>query len=270
MAGMGQNRMSGVPSPDPLRFHRSGPGERLAPFVRNFWAVRSTESRDTCGHQRVVPDGCIDLIFVRRGLTETFNGFVVGTMTRPTVEDVVGGTQYLGVRFAPGGFTGLFGHPAHQFTDRTVALDDLSLPLMPGERFAESPGIEASFRMLEEGLSRHLVRARSSPVVGKALDMISASQGAVTITQLAAAIDYSPRQLLRVFRESVGVGPKAYCRIIRFKTALRALRRRPQPDLLQVALEAGYYDQAHFIHEFNAFYGSSPSAAMSVSYNTRR
>jgi len=263
--------MNDVPPLSPLQFRHGRPGESLSPFVRNFWAAESTESRDTCRGQRVVPDGCIDLIFVRRGLTETFNGFVVGTMTRPTVEDVVGGAQYLGVRFAPGGFTGLFGHPAHQFTDRTVALDDLSLSLMPGERFVESPGIEASFRMLEDGLSRHLVRARSSPAVGKALDMISASQGAVTITQLAAAIDYSPRQLLRVFRESVGVGPKTYCRIVRFKDALRALRRRSQPDLLQIALDAGYYDQAHFIHEFNTFYGSSPAAAaMSVPYNTPR
>ncbi len=262
--------MNGVPALSPLQFRRSRPDERLSPFVRNFWAVQSAGIREVRIQQRIVPDGCIDVIFVRHAPTESYRGLVVGTMTKPIVEDVTGGAQYFGIRFAPGGFTRLFGHPVHEFTDQTVALDDLSLPLMSGEQPAEHPGVEASFRMLEDCLSPHVARARLTPVVDEAIRMISASRGSVTVAQLAVAVDYSPRQLLRVFRESVGVGPKAYCRIVRFKTALRALRRRPQPNLLQIALDAGYYDQAHFIHEFNTFYGSSPSAAVSVPYNTPR
>lgn len=207
-----------------------------------------------------MPDGCIDLVFIRGGPTETYKGYIVGTMTRPVLEDVAAGAQYLGIRFAPGGFTHLFGYPAHEFTDRTVPLDSLPRSFVSAEQIAVNPEIEASFRVLQDGLVRQRTPGRPNPALGEALETISACRGAVTIAQLSVIADCSPRQLLRLFRESVGVGPKTYCRIVRFKTALRALRRRPSPDLLQVALDAGYYDQAHFIHEFNGLYGSSPSA----------
>ncbi len=270
MAGMRQDRQSLVPQPEPLQFHRGCPDERLRPFVRNFWASQSMGQSGERRRQRIVPDGCIDIIFTRNGPTETYKGHVVGTMTRPIFEDIAAGAQYLGIRFAAGGFTHLFGCPAHEFTDRTVPLDSLPLPFVSADRIAESPGTEASFNILQDWLTQRLLRTRPCPVLWEALETIVACRGKVTVTQLAQAAGCSPRQLLRVFRESVGVGPKTYCRIVRFKTALRALRRRPQVDLLQIALDAGYYDQAHFIHEFNAFYGASPSTVMSVSYNTRR
>ena len=264
---MRRDRQSLVPQPEPVQFHRAYPREHLRLFVRNFWASQAG-GPNAGGRQRIVPDGCIDLIFVRHGPTETYGGYIVGTMTRPIFEDVTAGAQYLGIRFAPGGFTHLFGCPAHEFTDRTVPLAGLPLSFLSVDRIAESPGVDTSFRMLEDSLGQRPIAAGLNPALNRTLEIISACQGEVTIAQLARIVDYSPRQLLRLFRESVGVGPKTYCRIVRFKSALRALRRRPSPDLLQVALEAGYYDQAHFIHEFNAFYDSSPSAAVSVSYNT--
>jgi AraC-like DNA-binding protein len=270
MAGMRQDRQSLVPEVQSVRFRRGYPGKLLRPFVRNFWASRPAGTSRACTRQRIVPDGCIDVLFVRGGPTETCRSYVVGMMTRPIFEDMAPGAEYLGIRFAPGGFTHLFGCPAHEFTDQMVPLDSLSLSFISADRIAESPGIEASFSMLEDCLNQRIVAARPNPALGKALELISACQGAVTAAQLSRIASCSSRHLLRIFRESVGVGPKTYCRIVRFKTALRALRRRPRPDLLRVALDAGYYDQAHFIHEFNAFYGSSPSAVMSVSYNTQR
>ncbi len=270
MTGMRQDRHRGVSASEPLRFRRGCPGEPLRPFVRNFWAAQSTGTSHVGKRQRIVPDGCIDLIFVRNGPTETYRGYIVGTMTRPIFEDVTAGAQYLGIRFAPGGFTPLFRCPAHEFTDQTVPLDGLSCSFVSPDRIAESAGVGTCFRYLQECLSRRLISHPPDPTLGEALGTIAACRGEITVAQLADNAGCSPRQLLRAFRNSVGVGPKTYCRIIRFKAALRALRRQPPPDLLDIALDAGYYDQAHFIHDFNAFYGSSPSAAMSDSYNTGR
>lgn len=269
MAGMRRDRQCLVPQPEPLRFRRGDPSEHLRPFVRNFWVTRCAGTPHERRRQRIVPDGCIDIIFTRNGPTETYRGYVVGTMTRPIFENVAAGAQYVGIRFAPRGFTCLFGRPAHEFTDRTVPLDSLFASSALAVRLAESPGTEASFGILDDHLSSRLSPACSNPRLDAALETISTYQGNITVEQLARITDHSPRHLLRLFRESVGVGPKTYCRIVRFKTALRALRRRSEPDLLQIALEAGYYDQAHFIHEFNTFYGSSPSSIVSVSYNTR-
>jgi AraC-like DNA-binding protein len=62
------------------------------------------------------------------------------------------------------------------------------------------------------------------------------------------------------FRNEVGLSPKAFCRIRRFNEVLRHIERLATIDWLDVALSCGYFDQAHFNHDFRAFAGLSPSA----------
>jgi AraC-like DNA-binding protein len=203
-----------------------------------------------------VPDGCIDIIFVRHGPTESFKAYVVGTMTRPIFAELTARTEYLGVRFAPGAFGHFFATSAGELTDRIVALEDLSALSSSGEQVADCPDVQARIRLIEDILEQRFVSDRQGPIPTKILEII--------VAELADLAGWSPRHLGRMVHESVGVGPKTFCRIMRFKSALRALRCRPAPALLQVALEAGYYDQAHFIHDFRRFYGASPSTVFTA------
>ena len=63
----------------------------------------------------------------------------------------------------------------------------------------------------------------------------------------------------RQFADSVGVGPKAFQRNARFQKVLKTLLLRKDTAYLDTALDAGYCDQAHFIHEFRQFTGESPT-----------
>ncbi len=180
-------------------------------------------------------------------------------MTRPVFEDLTGGAEYLGVRFAAGGFEHFFRTPASELTDRVVPWESLSGPSDVAERVAGAPNVGMRLRILEDALHQRWSGDEPEPILTAVLGAISAARGVVSVARLAQLAGWSPRHLSRVFRASVGVGPKTFCRIMRFKSALRALRRGAPADLLQVALDAGYYDQAHFIHEFNDFYGASPS-----------
>lgn len=245
-----------------LRFCRYDPGPRLCPFLRNFWTIRCDGAAAAPRRQRVVPDGCIDILLVRRSPTERYSAYVVGTMTTPIFEDVTARAEYLGIRFAPGGFRHFFGIPVHELTDRIVPLESLPASFLSPEQIAESPERSRRIEILESSLSQRLRSDRQDPTLEKVVDTISACRGNVTISQLARIACWSPRHLGRRFHESVGVGPKTFCEIIRFKSALHRLRHEPSPDLLHVALEAGYYDQAHFIHDFNRFYGASPSTVL--------
>jgi AraC-like DNA-binding protein len=257
---MNERRESDVSQAGGFGFCRYRPGVALSPFVRNYWTVRPAGASETVRRQRVVPDGCIDIIFVRHSPTESFKACVVGTMTRPIFAELTIRTEYLGIRFAPGGFRHFFATPAGELTDRIVPLEDLSVSFLPAERVADSSAGQARLRLVEDALARRLPSDGQGPIPAKVLEMISARGGMITVAQLADLAGWSPRHLGRMVHESVGVAPKTFCRIMRFKSALRALRRRPKPTLLQVALEAGYYDQAHFIHDFKRFYGASPSA----------
>lgn len=245
-----------------VRFCRYLPGPSLRAVVRNFWTIGCDGTVVAPRRQRVVPDACMDILLVRRSPTECYNTYVVGTMTAPIFEDLTARAEYLGIRFAPGGFTHFFGIPVHELTDRIVPLESLSASFPSAEQLADSPEMSTRVEILESSLSQRLPSDRQDPSLARVLDTISACGGNVTISQLARIACWSPRHLGRRFHDSVGVGPKTFCKIIRFKNALHMLRHEPPPELLQVALEAGYYDQAHFIHDFNRFYGASPSTVL--------
>jgi AraC-like DNA-binding protein len=75
-------------------------------------------------------------------------------------------------------------------------------------------------------------------------------------------VGWSERHFAVQFREQVGVAPKAFARILRFARAVRLLTSDRAPDLADLALACGYYDQAHFARDFRAFAGTTPTALL--------
>jgi transcriptional regulator GlxA family with amidase domain len=97
------------------------------------------------------------------------------------------------------------------------------------------------------------------PAVQYAVDLIERSRGARSVNAIVQRIGMSSRRFLDVFQSQVGLSPKAFCRINRFATALRRIELAATVDWVDVALSCGYFDQAHFNHDFRAFSGLSPS-----------
>ncbi len=242
-----------------VEFQRHAPSLWLKPYVRNFWMLQCSGVPAFPRPHRVVPDGCIDLIFIRRGPAEGYRASIVGTMTRPIEEELASNMDYIGIRFNPGGFRHFFQIPPRELTDQIVSLNDVSSPSGLAERLADSHGLTACLGSLEDELARRFRSEERDLIPADVLETISVSHGNVSILQLGRMTGWSSRHLRRMFHESIGIGPKTFCRIVRFMSAFRVLRRYPRPSFLDVALDAGYYDQAHFIHEFEGFYGSSPS-----------
>jgi AraC-like DNA-binding protein len=88
------------------------------------------------------------------------------------------------------------------------------------------------------------------------------SDGAVPIGELAAELGWSRRHLAVRFREELGMAPKALARLLRFERAVKRLRAGD--ELADLALDAGYYDQAHFNRDFRAFAGTTPTQYLAV------
>jgi AraC-like DNA-binding protein len=72
-------------------------------------------------------------------------------------------------------------------------------------------------------------------------------------------IGLSPRRFGELFRSEVGLSPKTFCRVRRFNEVLKRIERVYEIDWADVPLSCGYFDQAHFNHEFRAFAGLTPS-----------
>jgi AraC-like DNA-binding protein len=71
-------------------------------------------------------------------------------------------------------------------------------------------------------------------------------------------IGLSSRRFIELFRRQVGLTPKVFCRVRRFQHVLRTIHREKDIEWAQIALECGYYDQPHFIHDFQSFSGLTP------------
>jgi AraC-like DNA-binding protein len=252
-------KVNNLTQPASVEFQRYNPSLWLKPYVCNYWMLQCRRVPALPRRHWVVPDGCIDLIFMRRSVTEDYRASIVGTMTRPIEEELASHMHYIGIRFNPGGFRHFFQTPPRELTDRIVSLDDLLSTSGLAERLADSHGSTASLESLEDELARRFRPEERDLLPAGVLEAISACNGNVSMSQLGRMTGWSPRHQRRVFQESIGIGPKTFCRIIRFMSAFRVLRRNHHSHLTDVALDAGYYDQAHFIHEFEEFYGSSPT-----------
>jgi AraC-like DNA-binding protein len=126
------------------------------------------------------------------------------------------------------------------------------------EQLLEAPTAEAKLRAVERELLRRIVRPpEPHPAVRFALCALT---GARSVAEVTAQIGMSARRFVDVFRAEVGMSPKAFSRVRRFHRAIRRIHAAETVDWSDVALSCGYYDQAHFIHDFRDFAGVSPTA----------
>ncbi|MET9629108.1 helix-turn-helix domain-containing protein [Lentzea sp. NPDC006480] len=201
--------------------------ERPAPAgLACLWT--HTVSEETV--QRVVPDGCTDLMW----MPATGSLFVAGPDTSAQLARISPGTLY-GVRLPPGAFPSVFGVPAHAVRDLRVPLS----ALMPDVRlpsFSEMVAFCASRVVVDPALAATASLLRSSDVESAAWE-----------------IGLSSRQLRRRCLDAFGYPPKVLQRVLRFDHAMR-LAWRGTP-FASIAAEAGYADQAHLAREVRSLAG---------------
>ena len=152
--------------------------------------------------------------------------------------------------------------PAHETSDADTPLELLwgrrrSSDLR--EQLLERGDPDAQLDAMEHALREMLRPAGAHPAVAFALRAFDRSPLTTNIAAVTDAIGMSAKRFIERFKAEVGVSPKHYCRIRRFQRAVTRAHRGQIVDWPQVALECGYYDQAHFIHEFRSFAGLTPT-----------
>lgn len=245
------------------REHTSHP--TLARHVECYWSIRASVDPAHPVTDRVLPDGCMDIIF---GLSPSasvmgFAPYAIGTMTRPLDVTYSGSVDLFSVRFRPGGARAFLETEAYELTDRITPLGDLWG--RPGEelweRMASATTTGGRVDVLDSALRARLRQGDGADArVLAATELVAARHGAARVDTMARTAGVSRRQLERHFLASVGVTPKMACRVARFRRAVLLMHGRPATTLSQVAAGAGYADQPHFTREFRALAGMTPGA----------
>ncbi|TGK40349.1 helix-turn-helix domain-containing protein [Leptospira andrefontaineae] len=150
--------------------------------------------------------------------------------------------------------------PMDQISDSSLSLEDLfSREMISGLvadcEEADSKGLEAS-QTLEKFRNLFTLKEEKEKFLPEAVLKIKSSFGEIGIKGLAEDLGVSQSSLERGFKSRIGLSPKEYAGLIRFRNIFRFYNS--SSSLTELALEAGYYDQAHFIREFKKKTGVSP------------
>lgn len=285
-----------APGPDPSRRTRyacSGPGEPwwewwerapsppLAGLVAGFWAG---DAEEAVARHRTLPNGELMLLFhlgPGQRLTECDGAacdalvsrmILAGLQERPsTMETFERNTRVASVRLLPAGAWLLLGGLAQsdlvgRILDAEAVLGGRAGVEALRQRMGEAPDLGLALEWLEAWLCARLSRSDApAPVASTAEGLLRAARGTLRVDALADATSLSTRRLRSAFQREVGVPPKRLARILRFREALERLATAPAIDLMRLALDCGYYDQAHLYRDFRELADMTP-----LDYVTRR
>jgi AraC-like DNA-binding protein len=250
------------------------PQPPLADFVNLFWFYE----RPALPHarERLLPTGTVELVFnLRDDSLRVCDGqapdrcqhFPGALLCGPHAESFIIDTDQqestMGVHFKPGGAFPFFALPASELCNAHVGLDTLwgRAAAELRERLLAAPTPDAKFCILEQTLLAQLARPLAqNSAVAFALQALHAAPDTQTIAAITAQIGFSPRRFFDLFTAEVGLTPKRFCRIRRFQAALRRIHAGSSVDWSDLALACGYFDQSHFINDFRAFSGLTPTA----------
>lgn len=215
------------------------PPAGLEPVVACVWE----DDALVAGTRRVVPDGCVDLVWLGDRL------LVVGADTEPMVWETVGAPA-TGIRLRPGTAGAVLGVPADEVRDQRVPLS-LLWPVVadwPDNPAAAAPS--ARRRLLAEAVLHR--KAQPDPLIGAAVRLLALPRARVST--VARDLGVGERHLNRRVTAAVGYGPKFLARVAR----LRRLIAGREDSLAERAYAAGYAGQAHMTDEVRRLTGLTP------------
>ncbi|MFD0889057.1 helix-turn-helix domain-containing protein, partial [Streptosporangium algeriense] len=157
----------------------------------------------------------------------------------------------------------LLTEPRSRMVRRVVVPEGLRLPELL-DRLARADGPREMLTLLEEELTRRLCETAGLGLVRHTSSVIAATGGAVSIGDLSVAAGVSSTHLAQRFKELIGVTPKRLARTHRFAATVFAIDPAGPIDWGDLAGGAGYFDQAHFGHEFRAFTGLTPTRYVEI------
>lgn len=245
---------------DPRRFQhaRYHASADLEPYVEHYWSVRWDLRGLAPERVETLPHPSVHMIFER-----PVGGRIAGVARGKFSRFLEGKGGAFSAKFRPGGFHPFAGVPISRFTDTVVPLRDVF-----GERgdaleqavLAESADasritiVEEFLRACRPAPDDHAAR------VAEIVYAVAGDRGILRVDDLVERYGMHPRTLQRLFAKYVGVSPKWVIQRYRLHEAAEQLASGAAINQSALALDLGYTDQAHFVHDFKMVVGTSPAA----------
>lgn len=258
-------------------FREYAPHPALQSFVRHYWIIHIQLDPGIPGEQLPIkpyPPGTEQCLYfypydlphsVKEGNQtpeHATSGIIVGQpLTRMNIT-INPNYLMLKVSFQPGSLFRLLGVPMNLLVDGHADLETITGKAVKevSDRLPESTDYATMIRIVEEFLLKKAAQCRQSmlPIDRVAQRMLNPA-AYHHLDELAHDACLSMRQFERKFRERVGVSPKLFTRIARFREAYKLRETDPARSWLDIAYACQYYDSNHLVKDFQQFAGTSPS-----------
>lgn len=238
----------------------------LQPYIKLICTMDCDDDTDT-NHVRVLPDTCVEL-FVNYTHTpvaiisnELHKHSIINFRTnRPIDVQMRKGAGCLAICFLPGMAYQFFQVPMHTIANTTIALSDVwtNLAKEIEDKLACASTNEIRVHLLQNYLLQQLVLDKMDFQVAYCLQLAHQSGGLASVGKLTHKTGISQRHLSRKFQHCIGLSPKEYLHVYRFIQSLQYLKQYPALSFTEIAYKSGYYDQAHFNHDYKTYTGHAP------------
>lgn len=249
------------------------PSKGLTDYVESYWHVscegvaNSFSAPNYC-----IPKGTVELIITLKGAgSEVYTNhewkqiddvLVVGIQTTATIWRMQTNSAKFGIRLKPETFIRLFDEPVadlyQKFTDLKTLVGNRYCWLI--EMIRDAASNEDRIAIVESFLYKKLAIAKTGHnLLAEAIRKIWNEEGNISTASLSKSVFIGERQLQRLFKNTVGISPKLYSRIIRFRSAYEQAQSGKSSGWTDVAYSLGYSDQAHFVKDFKSITGVTPT-----------
>jgi AraC-like DNA-binding protein len=255
-AGPARGVLQSQPSAGQFRHVRRGATPELAHCIAHYWFV----SWDLCGLEphtaETLPHPNVHAIFEFAGST------VAGVHSAKFSRRLEGRSHVFGVKFTSGGFRAFLNEPVSSLADRTVPVREVFGPEIDAldTVLTTSENEEVSIAAANGFFSARVPPLdESATLAAELVNRVLSEPDIRTVDDLSARAGLGKRSLQRLFNDYVGISPKWVIRRYRLHELLERVHSGAEPDYAQLALELGYYDQAHLINDFRSIVGYSPT-----------
>jgi AraC-like DNA-binding protein len=255
-----------------MKYSTYKPGEQLKNYVKCYYTYESEETAPFT--DTVFPSGCIEVIFnLGEGAWQVaadnvfLNNPAVelwGQIVDPLRVRSIGKHRMLGIRFFPHAATFFLNENIDLFNNQVVDFRDVTDASTKSlhQRLLNTTSWSKCLQLVEDFLMKRLGKSKNHPtrvvMLNSIMNDLNADNFFDNISNVASRYGISSRYLQKLFVNYTGLTPKLFTKINRFQESLRLINIG-DISLTSIAYECGYFDQSHFIREFKAFTGYTPS-----------
>jgi AraC-like DNA-binding protein len=251
----------------------------LSKYIQNYFIVETYNSIDFMPEERVYPTGNATMVF-HYGPPSIFqkkdsskyiepNLVICGQQTSYYDLSLSGKTGMILIVFRPHGVKSFFNFPITELLNENLSLHDLlnNETIELEDKLFNSPNNKQRISHLEDFLIKRLITFGEGFAlhngeferVEHAINIIDNSKGQIKAQYIAHEVFWGIKQFERTFSKYVGINPKKYASIVRFRNVIQ-MKSKNKKSMSQLAFDNGYYDQSHFIHDFKTLTGLTPKA----------